>query len=305
MENKKLFVLFLLILLSLTCKKSAFYALDDTKLIISANKTSLKTNGDKSVITVIGITVDGEAVHDHTLITFSATLGTIPATTEMFDGRASVEFVSGSQNGTAEISARSGNNVSETLKITVGSGALSILTINAVPAVLEPGGGSSLINIYAFDASMNALADIPVILSTSAGELDHGNTIRLTDKNGLVSEYLYTEKTATVTALSGNISKNVTIAVEENQLPSADFSISPSSVKINETVYFNGSLSTDADGRIVSWVWNFGDGGSGRGEKTTHAYIKAGTYTVTLKVIDDNGGSDVSEKTVTISDLAL
>ncbi|MCG2811857.1 MAG: PKD domain-containing protein [Candidatus Aminicenantes bacterium] len=302
MKKRKLFALFLLMLLMLTCKKTAFYAMDDTTLIISANKTSLKTNGDKALITVIGITAEGDAVHDHTLLTFTATLGTIPAAAEMFDGRVTVEFVSGSRNGTAEITARSGNNVSDTLEITIGSGALAVLTISAVPAVLEPGGGYSLISVYAFDASMNALADIPVILSTSNGELDHGNAVRLTDKNGLVSENLYTEKTATVTALSGSISKNVTIAVEENNLPTSNFSISPSSVTINETVYFNGSLSTDSDGRIVNWEWNFGDGNSSRGEKTTHAYTKAGTYSVTLKVTDNDGGSNVSVKTVTISE---
>ena len=302
MKKTKILALLLLPFLTLTCKKTAFYAMDDTTLILSANKSSLKTNGDTALITVIGITADGEAVHDHTLVTFTATLGTMPVSVEMMDGRATVEFISGSQNGTAKITARSGNNVSDPLEITIGSGALAVLTLNAVPALLEPGGGYALISVYTFDAAMNPLADIAVILSTSAGELDHGNTVRLTDKNGLVSENLYTEKTATVTALSGSISKNVTIAVGENVLPTSNFTISPGSVKIGETVYFNGSLSTDSDGRIVNWEWNFGDGSSGRGEKTTHVYAKAGTYSVTLKVTDNNGGSNVSVKTVTITD---
>ncbi|MCJ7524118.1 MAG: PKD domain-containing protein [Candidatus Aminicenantes bacterium] len=302
MKKTKILALLLLPFLTLTCKKTAFYAMDDTTLILSANKSSLKTNGDTALITVIGITADGEAVHDHTLVTFTATLGTMPVSVEMMDGRATVEFVSGSQNGTAKITARSGNNVSDPLEITIGSGALAVLTLNAVPALLEPGGGYALISVYTFDAAMNPLADIAVILSTSAGELDHGNTVRLTDKNGLVSENLYTEKTATVTALSGSISKNVTIAVGENVLPTSNFTISPGSVKTGETVYFNGSLSMDSDGRIVNWEWNFGDGSSGRGEKTTHAYAKAGTYSVTLKVTDNDGGSDVCEKTVTITD---
>jgi len=40
----------------------------------------------------------------------------------------------------------------------------------------------------------------------------------------------------------------------------------------------------------------------GRNEKTTHIYVKAGTYSVTLKVTDNDGGSDVSEKTVAITE---
>lgn len=301
--RKTIFLLLaLLIVLTISCKKTAFYAFDNTTLILSADKASLKTKGDKALVTVVGITADGEAVHDRTLVIFTATLGTIPATAEFLDGRATVEYVSGSQNGSAEITARSGNNVSQTLKITIGSGALSVLTLSAIPAVLGPGGGQARISVYAFDASMNPLADIPVLLSTSAGDLDRGNAIRLTDANGLVSEDLYTDTTATVTAISGNLSKTVTITVEQNALPTANFTISPSSVKVGETVYFNGSLSTDSDGRITNWEWNFGDGHTARGKTVSHFYTAAATYSVTLKVTDDAGGSNSSVKTVTITD---
>jgi len=300
MNKIKILALMPLLLLAPACKKTAFYAMDDTTLIISSDKASLKTKGDKARITVIGITSEGEAVHDHTLVTFTATLGTIPATGEFQDGRVMVEFVSGSQNGTAEITARSGNNVSQTLKITVGSGALSVLTLSAVPAMLGPGGGQARISVYAFDSSMNPLADIPVILSTSAGDLDRGNAIRLTDANGLVSEDLYTDATATVTAISGNLSKTATVTVEQNALPVASFTISPSSVKVGETVYLNGSLSTDSDGRITNWEWNFGDGQTARGKTASHSYAAAATYSVTLKVSDDAGGSNATTKTITI-----
>lgn len=302
MNKIKILALMPLLLLATACKKTAFYAMDDTTLIISSDKASLKTNGDRALITVIGITAEGEAVHDHTRVTFTATLGTIPATAEFQDGRAAVEFVSGSQNGTAEITARSGNNVSETLEITVGSGALSVMTLSAVPAILGPGGGQARISVYAFDASMNPLADIPVLLSTSAGDLEHGNAIRLTDANGLVSENLYTDTTATVTAISGNLSKTVTITVQQNVLPVSNFTISPSSVKVGETVYLNGSLSTDSDGWITNWEWNFGDGHSARGKTASHSYAAAATYSITLKVSDNAGGSNASTKTVTITE---
>ena len=286
------------------CKKMPFYATDGTTLIISADKTFLKSGGDKATITVMGFNEAGEPLHDHTLIVFTATLGTIPANMEMLSGRATVEFVSGDRGGVAEIVARSGSISASPspLEIAIGSGALETLTIHASPARLGAGGGQAEITMYAFDGYMNLLADIPVILSTSAGELDHGNAIRLTDKKGMVSEFLYTEETATVCAESGSKSVEIEVTVERTNCRSAGFSISPGSVLIGETVYFNGSLSTDSDGRIVYWEWNFGDGSSGRSEKTTHIYVKAGTYSVTLKVTDDNGGSDVCEKTVMISE---
>jgi PKD repeat protein len=284
------------------CKKMPIYALAGTTLIVSSDKTFLKTGGDKATITVIGFTADGEPLHDHTLVNFTATLGTIPASSEMISGRATVEFVSGDRGGVTEIVARSGSITATSTTIFIGSGALETLTIHANPTSLGARGGKSLITVYAFDNTNNPLADIPVILSTTAGELDRGNSIRLTDKNGMVNEYLYTEKSTTVRAEAGSISAEVEVTVDENQLPSADFSISPSSVKIDETAYFNGSISTDTDGWIENWEWNFGDGNSGRGEKTTHAFSKAGTYTVTLKVTDNDGGCDVHPDTITITE---
>jgi len=54
-------------------------------------------------------------------------------------------------------------------------------------------------------------------------------------------------------------------------------------------VAFDGSASSDPDGRIVSYDWTFGDGGTASGAKPTHAYSTAGTYAVTLTVTDDAG----------------
>jgi hypothetical protein len=294
----------LLLAWPVACKKMPFFAGTGATLVISADRSFLKTGGDRAMVTVMGFNEVGEPLHDHTQVVFTATLGTIPAAVEMMEGRATVEFLSGGKGGVAVITARSGNIVASPapLTIAIGSGALDTLTIQADPATLGPRGGQSLISVYAFDASMNLLVDIPVILSASAGELQGGNTVRFTDQNGRISEYLYTTEGATVRAESGSKSAEIEVTVDENQLPSAVFSKSPDSVKVGETVYFNGGLSSDLDGRVVNWEWNFGDGATARGEKANHVYAKAGTYTVTLKITDDDGGSNACEETVTITE---
>jgi PKD repeat protein len=55
------------------------------------------------------------------------------------------------------------------------------------------------------------------------------------------------------------------------------------------TVHLDGSRSSDPDGQIVSYGWDFGDGVVGRGITTTHVYSQAGRYVATLTVTDATG----------------
>ena len=64
---------------------------------------------------------------------------------------------------------------------------------------------------------------------------------------------------------------------------------------------FDGSGSNDSDGEIVSWTWDFGDGSTGDGEITTHAYERAGEYTVSLCVVDDGGLESCCETSAVVN----
>ena len=65
---------------------------------------------------------------------------------------------------------------------------------------------------------------------------------------------------------------------------------------------FDGSGSSDPDGSIVSYGWDFGDGGSGSGVQPSHSYGTAGGYQVTLTITDSGGATDVVTHTVTVDD---
>lgn len=56
-----------------------------------------------------------------------------------------------------------------------------------------------------------------------------------------------------------------------------------------EPVRFDGSGSTDGDGRIVSFAWDFGDGTSSTERSPSHTFADNGTHAVTLTVTDDGG----------------
>ncbi len=68
---------------------------------------------------------------------------------------------------------------------------------------------------------------------------------------------------------------------------------------VGQTVSFNGTGSTDSDGSIISYAWDFGDGSSSAGSVVSHTYTSPGTYTVSLTVTDNNGATD-TDTTVAI-----
>jgi len=65
---------------------------------------------------------------------------------------------------------------------------------------------------------------------------------------------------------------------------------------------FDGSASSDSDGTIASYSWNFGDGNSASVASPSHTYAANGSYTATLTVTDNEGASHSSSQTVAVSD---
>ena len=78
------------------------------------------------------------------------------------------------------------------------------------------------------------------------------------------------------------------------QPPTADFEVSPARPVAGEPVRLDGTLSFDFDGAIIAYVWDLdGDGNTDATSAVVdHTFFAAGTYEVSLTVIDDAGNSD-------------
>lgn len=87
--------------------------------------------------------------------------------------------------------------------------------------------------------------------------------------------------------------------VTSNYIPQANFTTNGTAGVAPFLVSFDASGSSDFDGIISSYDWNFGDGNIGSGELADHTFAVPGTYAVLLTVRDDKG--EIGEKSVVIT----
>jgi PKD repeat protein len=189
------------------------------------------------------------------------------------------------------------------------------ITLTASPDILNQDGRStSAITILARDGNGQALrglslrADIEVnSVVTDFGQLsaksvatgaDGRASVVYTAPPSVDSVDHSTYVTIAVTPLSGDSHGDFPRTVQIRLVPTGtvsggltqvpDFQITPSAPNVLESVIFDASDPT-LDGKLVGYLWDFGDGSTGSGRNTSHQYRSAGTYSVTLTVTDTAG----------------
>ncbi|MBW2258444.1 MAG: S8 family serine peptidase, partial [Deltaproteobacteria bacterium] len=79
----------------------------------------------------------------------------------------------------------------------------------------------------------------------------------------------------------GLIDAEAAVAACLNEAPVADIG-GPYSGQVGVPISFDGSNSTDSDGTVVSYEWNFLDGSTDTGAIVSHAYSSVGGWIVVL-----------------------
>lgn len=87
-----------------------------------------------------------------------------------------------------------------------------------------------------------------------------------------------------------------------NTPPTAVAAASSTSGRGPLTVTFSSGGSTDSDGSIVAYAWDFGDGWTSTEPNPTHTYPFPYDYPVRLTVTDDQGVSSTSGVTISVTD---
>ncbi|MEM2869719.1 MAG: PKD domain-containing protein [Thermoplasmata archaeon] len=180
--------------------------------------------------------------------------------------------------------------------------------------------GSATETIYVLNIPPTARTDedvttetlVPVWLSGAASYDADGEIILYTwdfgdgtqSSGAIVSHIFYHPGVYTVrlsvTDDNGAVSSATLNVTVNNRPPIATLVSNNATGYVLDTLLFDGSRSSDADGRIVNYTWFFGDGNQAFGSIVNYAFLIPGTYVVTLNVTDDSGSSSVASMNVTI-----
>ena len=104
---------------------------------------------------------------------------------------------------------------------------------------------------------------------------------------------------------TGTATGTVSVVIP-NVAPTASFTSSSTSGQAPHAVTFNASGSSDPDGTIANYAWNYGDGNSSSGpagthEVQSHTYTYGGVFTTVLTITDNSGATAMYSETITIA----
>ncbi|WP_455219768.1 PKD domain-containing protein [Kaarinaea lacus] len=253
------------------------------------------SNGTEGVAVTFNGT--GSADSDGTIATYEWDFGDSSAGS---GPTVSHTYAAGAYTVTLTVTDNDGATDQATLNITI------VPATNPQPPVADAGGpyNGTVDVAVQFDGTGSTDTDGSIV--SYAWDFGDGNS-----GTGVGPVHIYTtagtyDVTLTVTDDSGDTGNSQTTAVivaaaPPPQAPIADAG-GPYSGTVNVAVQFDGSGSTDPDGNIVSYEWDFGDGNTGTGVSPSHTYTAAGTYDVQLTVTDDSGDTNSNQTTAEIGE---
>ena len=103
--------------------------------------------------------------------------------------------------------------------------------------------------------------------------------------------------TTTSTATFDDYSVRDLTQAQANEPPVAAFTTTASGLAVT----VDGRGSTDPEGAIATYAWDFGDGTTGSGATASHTYRDAGTHAITLTVTDAAGATNKLTRSVTVT----
>ncbi|QXP52983.1 PKD domain-containing protein [Cellulophaga sp. HaHa_2_1] len=257
-------------------------------------------------------TIDGETVNNPA----TAFTITLPAGTDVTALSPSIIHTGASINPASDVAQNFTSPVEYTVTAADGTTQIYTVTVN----LAAPLSSDKDITSFSIDGeTMNDPATTFVITLPAGTDvtalsptiIQEGNSIN--PASGAAQDFTSPVE-YTVTAEDGTTQVyTVTVNLAINNLPSSIPTIrSRDNTAAPEDVLFTGVSSTDSDGEIIQYQWNFGDLASGTDNdyigytsvesNVLHTFNSPGMYTITLIVTDNDGGTDTSTITITVEE---
>ena len=164
------------------------------------------------------------------------------------------------------------------------------------PGVTRTGPGYEIalakLNAGGSDLRYTVIIDSPVANSGHGIAVDNAGDIYITGAQS-VPEELYVAKITDGGSGGGS-----------NQPPVAVASASPENGNAPLTVQFSSNGSSDPDGTISVYAWDFGDGNTSSEANPSHTYTASGAYDAVLSVTDNNGATDNASVTINVAQVS-
>jgi PKD repeat protein len=252
-------------------------------------------NGPYNALVGVSITFDssGSTDADGTIVSYTwdfgdGTTGSGPSPTHAYqtDGTFTVELTVTDDGGESGAATTTATITPAPVPPSANAGGPYSGVVGSVISFNGNGSGDAdgTIVAYAWDFGDGGVADGPTPTHSYSVDGTFTVTLTVTDNDGLTGT---DTATATINPAGGNT-------------PPVARANGPYTGTEGVLVQFSSSGSIDPDGTIVAYAWDFGDGNSSTAENPAHAYVAAGTYTVTLTVTDDAGDATSDSTTATI-----
>lgn len=159
------------------------------------------------------------------------------------------------------------------------------------------------LTIMVISKYLSGATPVSIALSNFSGN-GTAQVYQLTSANAInrLADLSYSGSTVNFTAPQQSITLLVLATGAPNTPPVAAAGATPTSGIAPLNVQFNSTGSSDPDGSIVSYSWNFGDGTpAGSGPPPSHIYQSAGSYNAVLTVTDNGGATATAQVGITVS----
>ncbi len=272
---------------------------NDTALVTINNPPTAQANGPYAALTgeAIAFSSSGSADSDGTIQSYTWDFGDGSSSTLANPNHSYTS--NGSYTVTLTVTDDDGASGSDTATATISSQPAG----NTAPVASANGPYSGAIGV-GINFSSAGSSDADGSITGYAWNFGDGSSSTQANPSHSYTTAGTYSVSLTVTDNAGGVDSDTTtatISAGPNQAPTANANGSYSGTTGNPISFFSTG-SSDSDGTISAYLWQFGDGASSTNANPSHSYAAAGSYTATLSVTDNDGASDSDTASVTVTD---